>query len=56
MCANSTNHEQYDVDIFINSGATKTYTRYDVVLPTGDYTVKAVTERGNIAVYSGPLE
>ena len=53
---NSTNHEQYDVDIFINSAATKTYTRYDVVLPTGDYTVKAVTERGNIAVYSGPLE
>jgi hypothetical protein len=49
---NSTNHQHYDVDIFINSAATKTYIRYDIVLPTGDYIVKAVTERGNIAVYS----
>jgi hypothetical protein len=51
---NSTIHQHFNVDIFINSAAKKTYTRNDIVLPTGDYIVKAVTERGNIVVYSGP--
>ena len=48
----STNHKRYDIDIIINSGETHPYTRSDISLPVGQYTVKVVTERGNIAVYS----
>ena len=50
---NSTDHQRYDVNVFVNSAATKNYLRDDISLPTGSYTVKVVTERGNIAVYSG---
>ncbi|MCZ2808404.1 MAG: hypothetical protein O2V44_03525 [Candidatus Bathyarchaeota archaeon] len=50
---NSTDHQRYDISVFVNSGETKTYLRYDISLPTGSYTVKVVTERGNTAVYSG---
>lgn len=49
---NSTNHQRYDIDIFINSADTETYIRNDINLPSKPYTVKVVTERGNIAVYS----
>ena len=49
---NSTNHQRYDLNIFINSAATKNYVRYDFALPSGNYTVKVVTDRGNAAVYS----
>ena len=50
---NSTNHERYDINVFVNSAATKNYNRFDVSIPTGSYTVKFVTERGNVAVFSG---
>ncbi len=50
---NSTDHQRYDINVFVNSAATKNYLRDDVSLPTGSYTVKVVTERGNVAVYSG---
>jgi len=50
---NSTVHEHYDMSVFVNSGDTLSYSRVDIILPNGQYTVKAVTERGNIAVYSG---
>jgi hypothetical protein len=50
---NSTDHQRYDISVFINSAETKTYLRDDVSLPTGGYTIKVVTERGNMAVYSG---
>jgi hypothetical protein len=50
---NSTYHQRYDIDVFLNSGATKNYVSYDIELPTGNYIVKAVTERGNTAVFSG---
>jgi hypothetical protein len=49
---NSTVHERYEADIFVNSGERLNYTRTDLVLPTSSYFVKVVTERGNIAVYS----
>jgi len=49
---NSTRHERYDVSLFINSGEKISYVRSDIDLPDKPYTVKAVTERGNIAVYS----
>jgi len=47
-----TDHQQYDVNVFINSAETKTY-EDNIPLPAGNYTVKVVTERGNTAVYSG---
>jgi len=49
---NSTHHKRYDIDVFLNSGATKNYVSYDIELPTENYVVKAVTERGNMAVFS----
>jgi len=49
---NSTMHQHYDIDVFINSGDTYSYVRDDISLPDGQSTVKVVTERGNIQVYS----
>jgi hypothetical protein len=49
---NAALHKRYDADIFINSGDTLSYQRLDIALPEGNYIVKVVTERGNIAVYS----
>jgi hypothetical protein len=49
---NSTEHRRYDVDVFVNSGETFSYQRVDISLPSGQYTVKLVTERGNTAVYT----
>jgi hypothetical protein len=50
---NSTNHQRYDINVFVNSAETTTYPRADISLPDDQYTVKVVTERGNIAVCSG---
>jgi len=50
---NSTNHQRYDVDFYVNSGEETTYTRIDIALPREDFIVKVVTERGNMAVYQG---
>lgn len=49
---NSTHHRRYDVNIFINAGDTESYIRIDIRLGGENCTVKVVTERGNIAVYS----
>ena len=49
---NSTHHQRYDINIFVNSGDTISYIRNDISLPNEPYTVKVVTERGNIAIYS----
>jgi hypothetical protein len=49
---NSSNHQRYPVDFFLNPGETETCTQKGISLPN-DYTVvKIVTERGNTAVYS----
>jgi len=50
---NSTTHQRYDMNVFVNSGETLNYTRSDISLPSGGYTVKVVTKRGNTAVFSG---
>jgi hypothetical protein len=50
---NSTDHHRYDINVFVNSAETTNYLRDDIILPTGNYSVKVVTERGNTAVYSG---
>ena len=49
---NSTHHQRYDIDIFINSGETIPYIPNHISLPNKPYTVKVVTERGNIAVFT----
>ncbi|MCK5631433.1 hypothetical protein KAH85_02635, partial [Candidatus Bathyarchaeota archaeon] len=49
---NSTHHRRYDVNIFINAGDTESYIRIDIRLGDENCTIKVVTERGNIAVYS----
>lgn len=49
---NSTNHRRYDSDIFVNSAETFSYIRADVSLPSGQYFIKVITERGNTAIYS----
>jgi len=49
---NATVHQRYSVDLFINPGGKMSYIRKDLSLPDKPYTVKVVTERGNIAVYS----
>lgn len=49
---NSTNHQHYGVDLFVSSGEEVTYIRGDVNLPTGNFIVKVITERGNIAIFT----
>jgi hypothetical protein len=47
-----TNHKRYDISLFINSGEEVTYVLAGVELPEGRFTVKIVTERGNMAVFA----
>ncbi|MDH5447855.1 MAG: hypothetical protein OEY24_06575 [Candidatus Bathyarchaeota archaeon] len=49
---NSIIYDHYDVNVFINSGENGTCLLGDAQLPSKPYFVKAVTERGNNAVYS----
>jgi len=49
---NSTVHQHYDINTFINSGDTTSYIRNDISLPNEPYIVKVVTERGNTAVFT----
>jgi len=49
---NSTHHQRYDVNIFVNSGDRMYYIRGDISLPNKPYVVKVVTERGNTAVFT----
>jgi hypothetical protein len=48
---NSTLHRRYDMDVIVNSADTYSYLRVDIKLPSGSYTVKVVTRRGNKAIY-----
>jgi hypothetical protein len=45
-------HNRYDLDLYLNSGKSTTTFPAEVEIPTGSYILKAVTERGTIAVYS----
>jgi hypothetical protein len=49
---NATGHQRYDISVFVNSGENITYTRVDIGLSTGNFIVKVVSERGNIAVFT----
>ncbi len=46
-------HTRYEMDTFVNSGETMSYTRVDITLPNGQYTARVITERGNTGVYAG---
>jgi hypothetical protein len=49
---NSTTHQRYNADLFLNSGEAATYIRADIKLPQDTLLAKVVTERGNAAVFS----
>ncbi|HVO36637.1 MAG TPA: hypothetical protein VMT01_00515 [Candidatus Acidoferrum sp.] len=48
---NSTNHQRYEANLFINSGETALYLRVDISLPQDQFIAKVVTEKGNVAVF-----
>jgi hypothetical protein len=49
---NTTIHQRYSANLFMNSGESATYIRADINLPQDVFIAKVVTERGNIAVFS----
>ena len=49
---NTTTHTRHVADLFLNSGEATNSLLENINLPSGNYTVKAVTEKGNIIVYS----
>ena len=50
--SNSTTHQRYDADLFLNSGESATYIRADIEFPKDAFVAKVITERGNVAVFS----
>jgi hypothetical protein len=48
----STTHQRYNADLFLNAGEAATYIRVDIKLPQDIFLAKVVTERGNVAVFS----
>jgi hypothetical protein len=49
---NATNHRRYNINLFVNSGENVTYVRLDMSLPMGNFVVRVVTEKGNVAVFA----
>jgi type II secretory pathway component PulK len=49
---NSTLHQRYSANVFVNAGESIMYNRTDITVPQGVFLAKVVTERGNIAVFS----
>lgn len=49
---NSTHHQRYEIDVFINSGDTISYMHNSINVPDRPYKVKVITERGNTAVFT----
>jgi hypothetical protein len=49
---NSTTHQRYNADLFLNSGEATTYIRADITMPQDSFLAKVATERGNMAVFS----
>ena len=48
---NSTRHQRYSTNFFINSGEETVYIRLDILLPEGNFTSKVVTEKGNMSIF-----
>jgi hypothetical protein len=49
---NLTHHQRYDLNVFLNSAETAFYFSSDIILPTGSFTVRVVTKRGNTVILS----
>jgi hypothetical protein len=49
---NSTIHQRYDANLFVNSGESVAYVRVDIQLPTSNFITRVVTEKGNISVFA----
>ena len=49
---NATLHQRYEMNLYVNSGDTTSYSQTDVSLPNEPYTIRIVTDRGNIFIYS----
>ena len=50
---NSTSHQRYDLNTYVNSGYTAQIIRSDIAIPGASSVIKIVTEKGNTAVFSG---
>ena len=50
---NATIHMRVDISYFISSGETEVSILENATLPSGDFVVKVVTDKGNIAVFTG---
>jgi hypothetical protein len=50
---NSSFHQRYDVNIYLNSGQSLVFNRDNIGIPNGQYTIEIVTDKGNQAVFSG---
>jgi hypothetical protein len=48
---NSTLHQRYDLNLYVNSGDIVSYVKFDLNLPEKPFIIKIVTERGNTAVF-----
>lgn len=48
---NSTRHQRYSTNFFINSGEEIAYIRLGILLPEGNFTSKVVTEKGNMSIF-----
>ena len=48
---NSTRHERYKTDFYLNSGTNADYVKAGITLPSDTSIVKIITERGNTAVF-----
>jgi len=48
---NATLHQRYEIDLYVNSGDTVSYSLANVSLPNESYTIRVVTERGTVAIY-----
>jgi hypothetical protein len=50
---NSSFHQRYDVNLYLNSAQNLVFYRDDIDIPSGEYTIEIVTDKGNLAVFSG---
>jgi hypothetical protein len=47
---NATSHQRYEANVFLNSGETVSRTFGNIQLPAEPFTVKVITERGNMGI------
>jgi len=49
---NTTSHQRYDMDLYVNAGDSANYTLSDMALVDNASIVKVITERGTISVFN----